>query len=308
MDGLLTPVITSCKPAAQREEDLLIEVKKRDKPPFKSFSKASNPEEALEILKNEPDHESLISTLRYLNEHISDFSLISPSPLAAQLVHVLVSDIIPNYWSLFHDGTKPSKQVKGKQLSDLELLLSCIRSITGLNAILLSIKQLIQQSKDTKKTVGGPNIYEVLTILLQVLTEVIQSDDSVQKISNSIWDTVLPTPKQKALWNEFLNIVGSGKILGLAAEAEDVANELSKKVGEKYWIAEGSSYTAWLSRSISHFVRSLPLDSENGYKCSGDLLGKAFRLGHTGKFHSQSLRFKADVSIQRLSSKKSSHL
>jgi telomere length regulation protein len=290
MEGLLTPVSTSYKSSDQREEDFLVEVKKPQKAPSKPSFKTSTPTEALEILKNEPDHESLISTLWYLREESSDFNITSPSPLAAQLVHVLVSDIVPNYWNLLFDGKKSNarKRAKSKSASELDLLLFCLRSVTGLNALLLSLKQLIQQSKETKQAVGGPNIHDVLTILLQVLTELIKGDKTVGEISKSIWNPTVPLSNQNAIWNEFLSVVSSGKILGLAAEAEDVVNELSKKIGEKYWIADGGSYSSWLARNIMHWARTLPADSENEWKCCGDMLGKAFRLGHTGKFLTES--------------------
>lgn len=299
MEGLLTPVSTSY--TGKREEDALVEVKKTEKAPSRPSFKASTPAEALEILKNEPHHESLITTLRFLGEGNPDFSITSPSPIAAQLVHVLVSNIVPNYWSVLFESDKTSngrKRAKSKKASDLELLLSCLRSVMGLNALLLSLKQLIRQSKETQKTVGGPNIHDVLTTLLQVLTELIQGNETVEEISNSIWNFTITPLKQKAIWNEFVGIVGSGKILGLAAEAEDVVSELSKKIGHKYWIADGSAYSSWLACNITHWARNLPIDSENEWKCCGDLLCKAFRLGYAGKFLGYNPKSKSDKSTE----------
>lgn len=282
MEGLLT---TSYKSSDKREEkDILVEIKKPERSLSKPFFKVSTPSEALEVLKNEPDHESLVSTLRFLKEDSSDFSITSPSPLAAQLVHVLVSDIVPNYWGLLFSGSKSRKKgSNSKKASDIELLLSCFRSITGLNALLLNLKQFCEQSKNTKKAVGGPNIHDVLTILLQVLSELLQGDETVDDISKSIWNTSAPSIKQKAICNEFLSIVGSGKILGLAAEAEDVVNDLSKQVGEKYWISDGAAYSGWLARNITHMARTMPALADNGWKFCSELLCKAFRLGYTGK-------------------------
>jgi telomere length regulation protein len=283
MEGLLTPVSTSY--TDKREEDALVEIQKPEKALCKPSFKASTPSEALEVLKNEPDHESLISTLRLLREDDSEFSIFSPSPLGAQLVHILVSDILPNYWNVLVEPDKTSngrKRAKSKETSDLELLLSCLRSVTGLNALLLSFKQFIQQSKEAKKAVGGSSIHDVLSILLQVLADLIQGDETVEEISNSILNSTVPPVKQKAIWNEFLSIVGSGKIPGLAAEAEDVISELSKNIGEKHWIADGRAYSAWLARSITHWVRTLPAESVVEWKCCGELLCKAFRLGYSG--------------------------
>ena len=287
MESLLTPVSTVYKSSDQIEKHILVEVKKpSQKAPSKPSSKASTPTEALEILRNEPDHGSLVSTLRYLRDESSDFNITLPSPLAAQLVHVLVSDVVPNYWDLLFDGKKSNarKQAKANSASELDLLLSCLRSVTGLNALLLSLKQLVQQSKEAKAAVGGPNTHDVLMILLQVLTELMKGDEFIEEISDKIWSPTAPLSNQRAIWKEFLSIVGSGKILGLAAEAEDVVNELSKKIGEKYWIADGSSYSTWLARNITHWARTLHTDSENEWKCCGEMLSKAFRLGFTGKW------------------------
>jgi len=71
--------------------------------------------------------------------------------------------------------------------------------------------------------------------------------------------------------------------LGIAAEAEDVINGLSKKVGEKHWIADGSPYSSWLALNLTHWIKKLPADVEDAWKCCGELISKSFRLGHTGQ-------------------------
>ena len=133
-----------------------------------------------------------------------------------------------------------------------------------------------------RKAVGGPSIHGVLTILLQVLADLVQGDETIEEISNSIWNAAVPPLRQRTIWNEFLSIVGSGKILGLAAEAEDVISELSKTIGEKHWIADGGAYSTWLARSITHWARDLTTECEGEWKCCGELLCKAFRLGRSG--------------------------
>jgi telomere length regulation protein len=146
MESFLTPVSTSYKSPGRPLENELVEVRKPLEVISKPTSKAATPAEALEILRNEPDYETLISTLRYLTKDNSDFNITSPSPLAAQLVHVIVANIVPNYWNVFqesHSGVKARKQGLSKTASDLEVLLFCLRSVTGLNAILLNLKQAI---------------------------------------------------------------------------------------------------------------------------------------------------------------------
>jgi len=287
MDGLLTPVSASHKSRDKKEEAILLEVSKASKPITKPIFQASNPAEALEILKNEPDYETLTSTLRFLGTVIPDFSITSPSPNASQLVHVLVSEILPNYWNvLYEPDTRKSKEGRQRKKSpqpDLELLLTCLRSVPGLNAVLLSLKRHIQVSREAKKAMGHPNVQDTLTILLQVLSALLEGDQTVMKVWTATWGSSDLPQKQKIVWNEFLGLVGGGKILGTAAEAEDVVNDLSQKIGDKFWTANGSLYSSWLARNISYWAASLPPDSENGWKCCSELLTKSFRLGYAGE-------------------------
>ncbi|TVY53561.1 DNA replication checkpoint protein tel2 [Lachnellula cervina] len=287
MEGLLNPVSISYKSKDKKEDAILVEVPRAPRATTKPTFQASTPEEALEILKNEPDYQALTSTLRFLGKPNHDFNIASPSPVASQLVHALVAETLPNYWNVVYEPEektpKGGKQRENRHLPDLELLLKCLRSVTGLNAILLSLKRHVQLSKETKKTPGGPNLQDILVILLQVLSSLLKGDQSVERIWRAIWASSDPPQNQRTIWNEFLGLVGGGKILGTVAEAEDIVNDLSQKIGEKYWIADGSLYSSWLARNISNWAKSLPKDSANGWKCCSELLTKTFRLGYTEK-------------------------
>jgi telomere length regulation protein len=289
MEDLLTPVSTSYKAKDQDKLGFLVEVPRPNKATTPQlFSKVSTPLQALEILRNEPDYEILISTLRFLVNDGSDFSITSPGPVAAQLVHVLVSETVPTFWSIFQPPrNNNSKEPLGKSYpqspKDLKLLLSCLRSVTGLNAILLSLKQYMQKSKEPTKAIGGFNIRDVLMSLLQLLSLLLEGKETIKVVSNSIWSVSAGSTGQKAIWNEFTGIVAGGKILGLSAEAEDIIGELSKDVKEKFWISDGTLYCKWLASNISHWSISLELNNEPNWKSCGELLGKSFRLGYTGK-------------------------
>lgn len=286
MEGLLTPVSTTYK-KSEKKEDALVEVPKISisKPIAKpSLSNATTPAKALDILKSEPDHDALIRTLRFLVKRDSCFKITSPSPISSQLVHVLVSEILPNYWSVFYEAEAKVKGKKTKQSAELQLLLKCLRSVTGLNAIILSLKRHIQLSKDSKKKVaGGPNVEEILVILLQALAALLQGATTVQNIADTIWDSDEQPATKKPVWNEFLGLVGGGRLLGVAAEAEDVVHNLSQSIGERYWVADGNLFSVWLTSNLQHWVLNLPIDSEHEWKCGGELLGKLLRLGKSGE-------------------------
>lgn len=158
MDDLLTPVSIVYKRQEQKDENALIEVSTSSpliQPVKKTHSNSihiSSAEQALETLKNQPSFDDLRSALEFLDNR-PDFSITSPGPLASQLVHVLISEVTPNYWSIFHESGGKAK--KSKQSPTFKLLLKSIRSTTGINAILLNLKRLTQQSKETKKNIGG---------------------------------------------------------------------------------------------------------------------------------------------------------
>lgn len=282
MDGLLTPVSTSYRNSSREVEPALVEVTKPREQVGKPGFQASSPAEALEILKNEPDYDSLISTLRFLCQENGSFNIASPSPIAAQLVHILVSEIVPNYWDILRNSPQKNSSKKSKPKSDLQLLLSCLRNVSGLSAILLGLKQRIQQSKDTEKVAGGLSIQDILRILLQILQAVLKGTKTVKAIWESIYVSSEPTPRENSVWQEFVSLAAGGRLLGISAEAEDVLNAASKKIGEKHWIADSHLYGLWLAQNISNWAAFLPVDSETAFTSCGSLLNKSFRLGHTG--------------------------
>lgn len=277
---------TSYKSSAKVEEGSLVEVPRPLGAVPKSSSIASTPAEALEILRNEPDYNSLISTLRYLSKESDGFNITSPSPIAAQLVHVLISNTVPHYWNVLRESQNKKTSRVGKQenfkYSGIDLLLSCLRSVTGLNAVMLKLKEYIRLSREAKKAVGGPNNQETLIILLQLLQALLEGDQIVELIWDNVNHFSNDPSKKMAIEIDFLGLIGGGKLLGIAAEAEDVVNELSKEVGERHWTADGTQYSLWLARNIINWSKSLPGGCEDGQQNCGRLLTKSLRLGYDG--------------------------
>lgn len=282
MDGFLTPVSTSYKTPI-RDGDALIEAAKDPASKVRTvqdFEPPSTPDQALEVLKSEPDYTALIATLKLLARKNEAFSITVPSPTSAQLIHVLVSETVPNYWDVLSE--------KGINSLDLKLLLSCLRSVTGLNAVLVGLRRQIQLSKETKKAVRGQGVQEALRIHLQLIQALFLGHDVVHQIWKQIYESSPNDFKQKATWQEFLSIVASGRILGLAAEAESVISELSSSISERYWIASGGQYSHWLAGNISTLAKSLPAGTQGGSKSCGELLSKSLRLGHAGAYQNLS--------------------
>ena len=280
MDSLLSPVSTTYKKSDEKEE-AFIEIAKQNHIGPTSSSRATTPTEALEILKHEPDRETLIQTLRFLKKGVPGFKIASPSPIASQLVHVLVTDILPSYWGVLSSESRNAG--KPKQNSELGLLLACLRSVTGLKAIVLSLKENIQFGKASKKSLRI-NAQAILTTVLQFVEALLEGSKTIQSIWSSIWGSSGPLAQKKAMWTECLGLVGGGKLLGIAAEAEDVVNDLSDTVTTRCWVADGTRYGTWLTRNVRHWARNLHPESESGWRCCGEVLSRILQLAKTGQY------------------------
>ncbi|CCC08577.1 hypothetical protein SMACR_05821 [Sordaria macrospora] len=279
MDGLLTPISTS-RLSANKNEPLLQEVvlKKDTAKPNQSSAQrpVNSPEEALEVLRHEPDYDQLVATLRFLDheEAGSAFSIKEPNPMAAKLVQVLVSEIVPNYWTLLNEESRETKS------SALGLLLSCLRSLTGVNAIIVRLKALLQETKAGDGKPKRPDIAINLTVLLNLACLLLKGDDTIRGIWNAATKTLKGNVKTRMLLQEILSTFGSGRILSLTAEALEHAKGHKAEVDtSNIWIANGPEYTKWLSANIVKWQLTSPTPDET--KLCSELFLKALRLGHS---------------------------
>jgi len=284
MDGLLTAISTTRTNGKENENGLVQELRvetKKETPKFNGQAKPpSSPEDALDVLRHQPDYDLLLATLRFLvpqdQPDAAVFSIKRPSPLSAQLVQVLVSEIVPNYWTLLKEGSHGIKK------PDLQLLLSCIRSITGINAVLVRLRALIQEAKSEAGKTKRPDIPLNLSILVDLLSRILEGDDCVLEIWRST-TTALDSPaKLKTLAHEIVAMFGSGRIVSLAAEADEHSkSSQTGRISEIVWPAGGLRYTDWLGRNIAKWLQSETTPEQT--KLCSDLFSKAMRLGHSGK-------------------------
>ncbi|CAK7219720.1 telomere binding protein [Sporothrix curviconia] len=299
MDALLTPVSTSYGKAAVEEEPLLKEVKQKTSPSTQTSAPAArqqftaaSADESLEVLRNEPDYDTLVSVLRYLLAgNKAGVDIRQPTPLSAQLVQVLVTAIVPNYWTLLREETVQAKGGSGhakQQHTDLELLLACLRSVTGLSALATRLRALLAETKtrkpaasDNAAAIGGQpgNPAWQLRLLLELLAELLAGDEAVAQIWALSTAGTDDDAKRRPLAQEFLNIVGSGRIISLAAEAETVVrSEFRAEKLPTTWVANGKEYSLWLARGIIHWAaQDASLEDQKSHSA---LLGKALRLGY----------------------------
>ena len=253
-----------------------------EKQPKPAHKTPATPEDALEILKNEPDYDSLTSALGFLSHHESASPAVPniklPSPLSAQLVQVLVSEIVPNYWALLIEDVNQPKT------SGLKLLLYCLSSITGVNAILVRLKALTGEAKsEAAAKARRPDIALGLGILLDLLCRLLQGDGWLLEAFRLATSGQDGPARARPRLQEVVATFGGGRIVSLAAEAEEIVNaDASSKLVGDIWPADSLQYTQWLG----HNITKLASDPSNGEaKSTSDLFAKALRLGHPGQFY-----------------------
>ncbi len=279
MDELLVSVSVARRADSGRLQ-LVQEVENQHTAPkLQHHFKASSVEEALECLKDEPDYDSLVSVLQYLQSPDASSDIRHPSPLSAQIAHVLVADIVPAYWSLLRDESSDGAgQIKTKKTSCLSLVLRCLRSITGLNAVLARIRASIADSKVDRTKRRGASL--ALEILVDLLSRLLSGNSSVRWI----WKDSVPMndeeSRRRPLSQELVNVVGGGRIVSLAAEAEGIS-ETGSSIKNASWVSESKSYSSWLALNIAQWI--LDTQSQEEMKLCADLLVKTLQLGYPGK-------------------------
>ncbi|KFA46398.1 hypothetical protein S40293_08574 [Stachybotrys chartarum IBT 40293] len=286
MDELLTPVSTKYTTSRKDSDGLLTEIssaKHQVPAPRPQTTSISSPQEALETLRSQPDYPSLSAVLRFLTRKDQDarsFDLHTPSPKSASIVQALVVDIAPNYWNLLAEGSSShdgdDNTLKGVS-PEAKLLLQCLRSLTGINAIYARVAALNQEIGNSNDTSKRPDLPMHLTLYLDLLAALLNGNESLK----ALWTAStkhLPDPRLVRVQSQsLLSQIAGGKLLAVAAEAaaklgQDQLGPLTR------WLANGSEFTKWIARNIATWAPSCSTDDELQF-CYG-LLQRGMSLGY----------------------------
>jgi len=276
MADFLTPVRqTYTKPNAPEEVLSLSktsDVAKKSQGAFKGES----PEEALETLRSQPGFDALLAVLKYLrrgSKHNGDFDIRRPTALNAQIIHTLVTEIVPNYWTVLQESSD------GR---DINILLDCLRSLPGINAAITYLKSLIREAKSRPKDLKNSHVLFNLACASSLLSNLLEGKGELVNIWNHV-ASVNNQAQARPLRHEFLTLFTSGKIISLAAEAGDICRQAGHLV-ESLWIADNKQYLSWLAHSFIHWIKKQA--SEDDLKICAELGARSMRLGHAGMSHS----------------------
>ncbi|KAK4698101.1 telomere length regulation protein, partial [Lecanoromycetidae sp. Uapishka_2] len=178
MGGLFMPIRDENESKDDQEEELLTVNTTSVRAEQHTFS-LSSPEDILDLLKASPDKHLLNRALRWLNlstERQKGFNIRKPGPKAAQIIYVLVSTIIPDYWTLFKEANNSESSREKRSL------LRCLRSVAGIGAIISHLRLRIGQLKESQgqTDVANSNKGRPLEELLDVAGDVLGGDINAQ--------------------------------------------------------------------------------------------------------------------------------
>jgi telomere length regulation protein len=234
------------------------------KAPTIDASSVERPEDALQFLRSEPDTDSLLSVIKRLstvNGFKSRFDMRCPSPLAAQIINTIVSSIIPIFWSAL-------------EKHDRSLVIACISNVAGLNSAIAKIQLLISQSKSSKAQEHAQALQDLFT----VANDLFKGDHLASTVWAGLQQSTSETAKRVLAWKECTNLLGSGKVANVLAEAEDILRS-GGGTATKSLIANSQEYAAWLGSNIAQMLVVEIETPQEAQTAIGLLLSRALSLG-----------------------------
>ena len=282
MEELLTPLKTSTHTGSGHTENNLVAIDSgQEKPPNQVYIVRS-PDDALNALQSKPDFDLLKKVLQYLDPTVVEgdaFNIKIPGPKTAQIIFVLVADIVPDFWKLLGSN---ATSVHRKQE---HLLLRCLSSVSGIGAITGRLRMFLD-IKDNAHRDGSSSINnkaQVLEDLLEVLERLLRGDSFLFNIWIDVHSLPLKSPQRTLLWKDFIATLAGGKLLSYAAEADHAVNESSPDAREGSWLGDGCQYSSWLGKNLAYMLMKFKGERGEDWKSLAQLFSRALSLGYTGE-------------------------
>lgn len=281
MEELLKPLSTKAFTSSDHTEEHLIAVDSGQKKPQNNVNVVQSPEDALKALQSKPDFDLLRKVLQYLEStgvEVDQFNIKLPSPKTAQIVFVLVAEILPDYWKPLNSE---STSIHRKQK---HLLLKCLSSVSGIGAITARLRMFldVEDKVQSEGTSLIKNKYQAMEELLEVLDNILKTNRLIYNIWADFKKLLSKFSQRTLLWKDISATLASGKILSLAAEADHVINESSSEAREGTWLGDGCQYSSWLGRNIAYVLTNSKAEQAEDWKALSQLLKRALSLGYTG--------------------------
>ena len=208
-------------------------------------------------LTSRPSEDQLVLALRRFEPSSS-----SPTPSSASVTFAIVNTTIPELWRSLRLDKTTSKTI-------IPLLVDCLSSITGVNALLMRLNQIYTQIKHQPSNNDKCQLEDAL----EILTVILESEKFSPE--NAIATYTRNDGKSKLLFNEYMSLVGGSKILNVSSKVA-----LDLHIEGDFWISDGKRYSKWLGEKIAMGVKSL-----TGVVEITTLLERALNIGFPCNFN-----------------------
>ncbi|KAL8920944.1 MAG: hypothetical protein Q9208_005970 [Pyrenodesmia sp. 3 TL-2023] len=231
--------------------------------------------QALETLRSRPQQRALLKALRWICGNVD---INSHTPLVSQLIHALVNDILPDHWrdpNVHESGN--GRKIKG-------LIVRLVSNVGGVSAIATRMRLLTNAKAESEPENQRPESGRaaLLADLLSLLESVLENNGFLSSIWSNL-NTSVPPPRRRLLWKELVTLLGSGRVLSIASEADLCVAKGSPAIYKRSWISHGSEYSAWLGRNLGRFMEGSQGTDMYHERAWAQMLERATSLGHTGR-------------------------
>ncbi len=236
----------------------------------------SLPDDAVEILKSQPDFQDFVAVLQYLQYGIDgrhDFNVRAFGHQASRIINVLATVTILERWVSLN--TKPlfKEDAKARQM-----FLSCFTCVAGLGALHARIKTLTALAGSTE---NSPAASLGLEDTIAVLNNVLQTSSFLSRILHDTIAFYGKISQRHLIWQEFSSFVTGGKILSAVAEARPfVESDINN---DSEWLGDGSEYSKWLARNICHAATTATAKDKEVWPMLAQMLKRGLSLGYRRK-------------------------
>lgn len=236
----------------------------------------SSPEQASEILKQQPTDEIFETVIRYLENGLQkkhSFNLHVPSAPAAQILNALVTNVIPDRWAILNSNTGPrtDKAIRNA-------LLLCMSSTAGIGAVIARIQSLLASPQIRK---AGSSHHVVFKDTVSFFGSMIYHKTFVRDLLFRSQSSGGKPGQQQAVWAEATSLLAGSKILNIFLEASAIS-ELKSEIPS--WLQNAKDYSGWLGVNIASAATSTAPSMEENWKLLANLLKRALSLGQKGRY------------------------
>lgn len=294
MDELLVPVSTTTTHSKHDHHDQLHVVKAHEQQ--STVSKILSVTEALDILRSRPTQEALRQVLWWVSGVRSGLNFNSQDPQASQIIHALVNDVLPDHWR----SIREEKAGDGRKTRDV--IISILSNVGGISTITNCV-QFAVTFKDRPVEVSQIKLSSraaLLEDLLSLLESVLEPDNILLSIWQALATSCPHSTRRWLLWKELVALLGNGRVLSIASQADDIATQESSTMRKRSWLSDGSKYSSWLGRNLSRLIVDGQNNDSEVRKAWAHILERAMTLGHAGEGALLLCLFQAKILAEQL--------